>query len=408
MLVQFVLRSFLLLGWAGFGIVAGEIVPSLNLGFTFDYDIEGVNPRVPTTAQCETIHLKWNRGPGLTGPSPIAPYFMQIYTSKFTTPFTIQAGDGSATTFDYQMPFAPGTRYQICMYDSKGTSGGCQESYTMIPNITARAPSCSNVTSPPQLGVDASFLSGGGFSLFGFPDQCTDISVKPLNGTPPFILTISPPLHPPFNITSHTMDPIVWTVSLGGELPFWMSLVSSEGYGWSAGPLHAGLNGPTDCLAPGTMSKSKAHSIAAGAGVGGLFGGLFLAGITYLAWTYVQKRKSTRDFADPFKDPEDNSAQIVKPFRIEIGAPMIMPVGASTNRSLTTTTRSSNLAGSGSAPLTFTSVVSPNSTSYLSTIEEELRPRILANCSSRSQSEDLPPTYTEDVPPPLPEKARRQ
>ncbi|KAK7437583.1 hypothetical protein VKT23_018481 [Stygiomarasmius scandens] len=230
---------------------------------------------------------------------------MQIYTSKFFTPFTIQAGDGKVNEFDYQVPFFPGTRY-----DSKGTSGGCQEMYTVVPNITNSHPTCKNVTFPPPLGVDAHFLSGGGFSLFGFPGQCTDVSIKPLNGTPPFILTVSPPLHPPFNITSNTMDPIVWTVSIGGELPFFMSLVSSEGFGWSSGPMHASLNGPTDCLNPGTIPKARAHSIATGAGVGGLFGGLFLVVVTSLVWRLLQKERkpALQHLIDPFKDPGPESA----------------------------------------------------------------------------------------------------
>ncbi|THU96609.1 hypothetical protein K435DRAFT_722714 [Dendrothele bispora CBS 962.96] len=322
--------------------VTAEVVPSLDIGFTFDYDIPGQPIRVPTTAQCETIHLKWQRG-NAQGLSPMAPYFMQIYTSTFITPFTIQAGDGSVNEFDYQVPFAPGTRYQICMYDSLGTSGGCQEMYTMIPNITTQNPQCKNVTFPPLLGVEPKSSSPPGWSQFGFPDQCTDISIKPVNGTPPFILTISPPLHPPFNITSSTMDPIDWTVSLGGEIPFFVSLVSSEGFGWSNGPLHAGLNGPTGCLAPGTISKSKAHSVAAGAGLGGLFGGLFLAGAAWLLWTTLEKRKQklkSHALLDPFKDPypqiqPQNQNQIpssqpssaTHDSSMEISGPMIMGVG---------------------------------------------------------------------------------
>ncbi|KAK7471912.1 hypothetical protein VKT23_000014 [Stygiomarasmius scandens] len=387
---------FLIFVWGAFylALVTAEVVPFLELGFTFDYDIQGENPRVPTTAQCETIHLKWDRN-GATGPSPIAPYFMQIYTSKFFTPFTIQAGDGKVNEFDYQVPFSPGTRYQICMYDSKGTAGGCQEMYTMIPNITNSNPTCKNVTFPPPLGVDAQFLSGGGFSLFGFPDQCTDISIKPLNGTPPFILTVSPPLHPPYNITSNTMDPIVWTVSVGGELPFFMSLVSSEGFGWSSGPMHAGLNGPTDCLAPGTIPKSKAHSIAAGAGVGGLFGGVFLAVIAFCLREFIQKRHKSdhHNLVDPFKDPNSLETQNRDSMRVhsEIGAPMSI---------LPTATRLRDSAGSSNS-----GTLSVPTSSGSGSSARPLRGRAGTGCI-----DELPPSYSyadgreSDRAPPVPEK----
>jgi len=129
-------------------------------------------------------------------------------------------------------------------------------------------------------------VDGGPMSQNGFINQCDDVSIKPLNGTPPFILTISPPNHPTYNLTSYTMDPIVWTVSLSRAMPFFLSLVSSEGLIWSNGPMGVGRSNVDACLAPDTLLKSKAHAVAAGAGIGGLFGGFFLVGTVLLVKRY--------------------------------------------------------------------------------------------------------------------------
>lgn len=34
----------------------------------------------------------------------------------------------------------------------------------------------------------------------------------------------------------------------GWGMQFWLSVVDSKGAAWAYGPLHAGGNGPTDCL----------------------------------------------------------------------------------------------------------------------------------------------------------------
>ncbi|KAF8900329.1 hypothetical protein CPB85DRAFT_1228597, partial [Mucidula mucida] len=204
--------------------------------------------------QCEVLHLTWGRRQAI-GPNPVAPYSLQIYTSTFQTPFVVDAGD--RLEFSWAVPFAPGTLYQICMFDVNGVTSGCQDTYTVIPNLngTDDMLNCPNVTFLKPLSITGT-VANGPISLFGFVDQCTDISIKPNMGTPPFTLTIAPPLHPSFNLTSNTMDPITWTVSLSRAMPFFMSMVSSEGLVWSAGPMHSGGFGPTDCLAPGTMLSS--------------------------------------------------------------------------------------------------------------------------------------------------------
>ncbi|KAJ7147812.1 hypothetical protein C8R43DRAFT_1129367 [Mycena crocata] len=279
--------------WLDLVLVTGSLVGTgqakyvsfLQPGFFFDYNIQDQPVPIPITEQCETINIKWGRQ-GAIGPDPVAPYSMVVYTSTFTTPFTIDAGSG--LSFDWDVPFAPGTQYQICMWDKNGVPGGCQAMYTVVQNSTVERPTCQNVTAPAALNVVPTVASGP-MSQYGFIDQCTDITLAPTSGKPPFTLTVAPALHPPYNITSDSMDPIDWTVSLSWSFPFFLSLVSSDGLMWSNGPLHAGGFGPSDCLAPDSISKSKAHSLAVGAGVGAGFGaGIFGALLTFL---YLRHRR---------------------------------------------------------------------------------------------------------------------
>ncbi|KAJ7464158.1 hypothetical protein FB451DRAFT_1264764 [Mycena latifolia] len=291
--------------WLGRLLVLGTLVaagsakyvPLLQPGFFFDYNIATQPVPIPITEQCETIHLKWGRN-GAIGPNPVAPYSLVVYTSTFITPFTIDAGDG--LSFDWDVPFAPGTQYQICMWDKNGVPGGCQAMYTVVQNTTVATPTCQNITFPTLLDVVATqAVPGGPMSQFGFIDQCTDLFVAPKSGKPPFTLTVAPALHPPYNITSNSMDPIDWTVSLSWSFPFFLSLVSSDGQMWSNGPLHAGGFGPSDCLAPGTIPSSKAHTLAAAAGIGGALGaGIIGALATFLFFRYRAKAPSKIDAFD--------------------------------------------------------------------------------------------------------------
>lgn len=236
---------------------------------------------VPTTTQCETIRIQWQRG-SATGPDPVAPYTIQILTSNYLVPFVIDAG--SSLAYDYTVPFAPGTRYQICMYDANGRTGGCQATYTVIP--ASSTPSCTNVTFPSPLEVDAK-SSTGPLSQYGWPNQCTDISVTPKSGTPPFTFTASPALHPPVNITSNSMAAINWTIDLSWGSPFFISLADSAGAVWSYGPLHSGGNGPTACLAAGGTSGT----VSIGATVGGIVGAFVVGGVLASLMFFLLARK---------------------------------------------------------------------------------------------------------------------
>lgn len=82
--------------------------------------------------------------------------------------------------------------------------------YTVIPSNSSATPSCANVTFPSPLQVDATVVNGP-MSQYGWIDQvrpfcppafltgclnnssaqCTDISLVPRNGTPPYTMTVS-------------------------------------------------------------------------------------------------------------------------------------------------------------------------------------------------------------------------
>ncbi|KAF8610258.1 hypothetical protein BDV93DRAFT_517412 [Ceratobasidium sp. AG-I] len=259
---------------------------------------------IPATAQCETIRIQWQRGTA-TGPDPVAPYTLQILTSNYVTPFYIDAG--SSLTYDYTVPFAPGTQYQICMYDSNGATGGCQASYTVYA-ASQTAPTCTNVTFPASLEVEA-LSSSGPLSQYGWPNQCTDISLTPKTGTPPFTFTAAPALHPPVNITSNSMKPINWTIDLSWGAPFFVTLSDSAGLSWSYGPLHSGGNGPTACLAGGTTG-----GIPLGATVGGAVGAFVVGAlIASLIFFCVSRKTRRRHHNRPSLDLKETSSGDLQP-----------------------------------------------------------------------------------------------
>ncbi|GLB36506.1 hypothetical protein LshimejAT787_0307940 [Lyophyllum shimeji] len=263
--------------------------PFLTPSFSFNYNSPGQPLSIPITTQCETIHVTWKRKTEI-GPDPTAPYLLHIYTSAFVFPFIIAAGSGP--TFDWAVPFPPGTQYQICMFDKNGNAGGCQAIYTVIPSTSPGPPTCQNVTVPASsLDVEAA-AAHGPLSQFGWVDQCTQVSVTPKNGTPPYTLTVAPALHPPYNITSNTMRSMKWTVSQSWGSPFFISVVDSLGNSWATGPLHSGGNGPTACLALDDVSDETwvGPAVSVGAGVVGLVIGL-LVGIasTYIFMKYRRR-----------------------------------------------------------------------------------------------------------------------
>lgn len=259
--------------------------PPLPQSFFFDWNALGQPYPIPVTAQCESIHIVWQRSTA-TGPNNVAPYYLQVYTSIYIVPIIIPVGSG--LVFDWAVPFPPGTLYQICMFDKNGNTGGCQATYSVIPATIT--PTCANVTFPPLLSVNAQ-VDNGPMSQYGWIDQCSDISITPKNGTPPYTLTIAPALHPPYNITSPDMRGINWTVGLSWATPFFLSVVDSAGNMWANGLLHSGAGTTSACLADNPTrilsNDTVKPAVVVGAGFGGLGVGLF-AGIL-IAFLFLRR-----------------------------------------------------------------------------------------------------------------------
>ncbi|KAF8898495.1 hypothetical protein BD779DRAFT_1484242 [Infundibulicybe gibba] len=261
----------------------------MDQAFMFDWNPPSQPVPIPVSGQCEVLHLKWGRGSNSAGPSPVAPYYLQVYTSTFVFPFIVAAGSG--LSFDWAVPFAPGTQYQICMFDKNGNTGGCQATYTVIPSSNT---SCANVTFPAgPLGVDA-VVTDGPLSQFGWIPQCSDISVTPKNGTPPYTMTIAPALHPPMNITTKDMSSMNWTVSLTWASPFFISVADSAGNFWSNGPLHSG-QGTDNCLVSNTTLAAAKAKLSPGIPVGAGVGGLVLGALGGILIAYLFMRRQNRD-----------------------------------------------------------------------------------------------------------------
>ncbi|KAF7339977.1 hypothetical protein MVEN_01915400 [Mycena venus] len=305
---------------------ATDTLGYLEQTFYFNYNVPSQAVPVPVTTQCETIHLTWGRGAG-TGyvtcfatrvdlyeatfrPDPVAPYFLQIYTSAFVFPFIVSVGSG--LSFDWEVPFNPGTLYQICMFDANGNTGasfrsalsrqfielypgGCEAIYTMIANTTT-TPSCSLSQLGFPLGpldVDATTTTGS-LSQYGWVDQCTDIQVTPKNGTPPYIFTVAPTLHPPHNETGTDQSPMNWTVNLSWGSPFFISVVDADMNFWAYGPLHSGKGSSVACLSgsKGFESRITSPGTAVASGIGGLLLGLIVGAVGVFALSRYRRRRA--------------------------------------------------------------------------------------------------------------------
>ena len=155
----------------------------------------------------------------------------------------------------------------ICMTDSVGVSGGCQDLYTVYPPTTNQT--CSDFTPPEQvLGMRAiSLATQSKVSRWGWPASCTDLELEPIDdgggikGTPPYTLTVVPAIRPPLNITFGMLlflpvtsltfvrseQSVKWTITLAHGTPFFLSVSDANGVTWTDGPLHAGA-GDKSCL----------------------------------------------------------------------------------------------------------------------------------------------------------------
>ncbi|KAF9650731.1 hypothetical protein BDM02DRAFT_1305155 [Thelephora ganbajun] len=262
-----------------------NVVPYIPQSFFFDWNDPTFQLPNPTTAQCDTIKIKWGRG-AAQGPNPVAPYKLLVHTSSDTVPFVIDVGD--TLEYNWTVPFKPGTQYEICMFDKNGATGGCQAIYTMYPSQTNSTPACANLTLPTNTLQVEGIVEDGPISRYGWINQCTDLSLVPKNGRPPYTMIVAPALHPPYKIVSNDMSPINWTVSLNWASPFFISLTDADGLSWANGPQHSGGGGPDTCLSTHSGSSGISVGVTVGSSVGGLVLGVIVGAI--IASFFVRNR----------------------------------------------------------------------------------------------------------------------
>ncbi|KAI4519995.1 hypothetical protein K525DRAFT_204776 [Schizophyllum commune Loenen D] len=154
--------------------VQAEVLQAMQQSWRFDfYDDSGnitTTDHSYTAKQCQSMHVKWGRS-SATGPSATAPYSFLIYTSIYQFPFFLNVGN--SLSYDFEIPFPPGTQMQICMFDANGYTGGCQSVVSIVPNTTALSRTCTNETlSWPEgpLDVEAGDNQGP-LSWTAWPEQ---------------------------------------------------------------------------------------------------------------------------------------------------------------------------------------------------------------------------------------------
>lgn len=400
---------------------SANIVPTkwLNQSFFFSWDPVGAALPTPVTKQCDTISINWNRGTG-TGPDPQAPYTLSLFTSSLQQP-TLLTADGTVSQYNFTIPFASGTQYQVCMFDSLGATGGCQAVYTVVDG----RPSCGNAPPSLQPLLATANYSQGLLSTYGWPDQCTDITVTPQNGKPPYTFMVLPALHPPVVYTSNSSDPITWKVSLSWGSSFFLSLTDSSDppLGWTHGPLHSGGNGGTTCLDTDALFSKPGNNnskggVSVGVVIGTLFAGLVVGGILGFLVPFFIRRHRERNAthltgrrsvlgSDGILMRRKSSGRqhmTVTPFNIEPYTPpsavQPLPVGR------TPSTRSTPLESNPHS-------MSPGSQMYTAHHDLGRTPAVRANMAAEFPGNDLPPNYTASrngaasQPPPVPREKGR-
>ncbi|KAG8954078.1 hypothetical protein FRC03_011600, partial [Tulasnella sp. 419] len=255
----------------------------LEQSWFFDWNpLDNPNPP-PVTRQCETLRINWRRPPA-TGPDAIGPYFLKVFTSIHTTPFTVPLGD--AFNYEFTVPFPPGTLYQLCMFDSVGNTGGCQGIYTVIDAAVSQ-PSCANITAPAQLTVKTAT------SQTGWPAQCSYLELNGLQGTPPYTFIAAPSLRPPTVINNIGGDGLRWQIPYNHASPFFIGLTDSTGRAWSWGPMHAGDGPDTSCLDYKHTIKAKG-GIPVGAVIGAAVGALVVGAIIGFLFKSLWSRRQRK------------------------------------------------------------------------------------------------------------------
>ncbi|KAL1663900.1 hypothetical protein GGF50DRAFT_127618 [Schizophyllum commune] len=225
----------------------------------------------PVYEQCETMYVRWSRTSGSSG---TAPYSFLIYTAyvkhqrqfllhrTYDLPFFLDVGNGPS--YNFTIPFAPGTEMLMCMFDSSGSNGGCSSIINIVPNTTAFGESCTNDTLNWLRGpLDLEAADGSG-------------------SWPPWPGQVASPLLPPYNGSVDDLD------TFRNDADRSIQIVDSDFNLWSSPMAHVG-DGRTSCL-EGSSTTRISPGATAGAGIGGLVLGLVVGLLA--AYLGVRHRKA--------------------------------------------------------------------------------------------------------------------
>ncbi|KAG8934998.1 hypothetical protein FRC02_008749 [Tulasnella sp. 418] len=274
--------------------------------FFFDWNPSNNPNPAPITAQCDTLKISWKRG-SATGPDPIPPHRLLIFTSTDIAPLVIPFGSGY--TYDLSIPFPPDTQYQICMFDSEGNTGGCQAIYSVYQNPLGA--SCMNATFPRPMPVTSSS------SQYGWPPQCSELVLDELGGTPPYTFMALPALRAPIVIKNIGADGIRWRIPYDYATPFFVQMTDSGGRSWSYGPLHAGLGDDTTCFNYKNTGPARGPTVSLPAVIGIAIGCLIAGAlICYLASMFWPSRWRRRGGIDTVYSSVNGSKLQPTPFQI--------------------------------------------------------------------------------------------
>ncbi|KAF9029142.1 hypothetical protein BDZ89DRAFT_1112764 [Hymenopellis radicata] len=92
-----------------------------------------------TDLALRTQHHCRRSGTSVTwGPSSSPSFNVRATTGHWASPIRLELTSiprRRGLEFSWAVPFVPGTLYQICVFDVNGVPGGCQDTYTVIPNF---------------------------------------------------------------------------------------------------------------------------------------------------------------------------------------------------------------------------------------------------------------------------------
>ncbi|KAL1755684.1 hypothetical protein FB107DRAFT_212927 [Schizophyllum commune] len=285
---------------------AAIVLKPMQQSWEFDlYAEDGQIKTFPVYEQCETMHLKWDRG---TATGATTPYSLVVYTSRYTFPFILDLLNDAEFGYDIEVPFPPGTQMQICMFDANGYTGGCSSVVSIVPSTTEPSNTCTNETFSrlQSLDVEANIVKGplsrtARTQVLGYPSFAEewDGAVHSHSRTalePSIQCDVRKPTElqlDGLSIVGYTLLHILTKATF--DLTDDWKVMDAERNVWSYGLLHSG-EGTTSCMAkdPGAIVPSGA---AAGAGAGAALLGFVIGALG--VWIFLVRRHLKRSISRP-------------------------------------------------------------------------------------------------------------